>query len=609
MDDMTAPTNRSSSDGTLNINHHTERQVVTAARRRRMEITCLKVVANAGNQNVEPVSKRSRPCSEDVKPSSSSFHVLTITSSSSSSFQPLVDDDEGEGECIPIFENDNIFELPICPSLQQDMLLSSTTVDNGLATSEVEEPEEESSTALSNTSITTKSPQFGSDESSGEICSMPIHNNCSIRSNCSDSEINGAKSPPEPQSVTNTLASPQEESSVAGTLEQELLNNLDLQSMQSVTEIVALAGGDSADLASVVSLPGTSGGESGGNGSGMNSSCVSDNRILPWGCASICGRRAEMEDAMAAVPAFLSVPCGTVGGCIACGSRNSNESSALHFFGVYDGHGGSQAANFCKDRLHHALVEEFEVAMNVENLSTNGNGENNWQIKWERAFADCFHKVDVEVGGGIFRRDSKGEVVVAEDSADRIAPETVGSTAVVAVVGACQIIVSNCGDSRAVLSRGGRAFALSVDHKPDREDELARIEGAGGKVINWNGHRIFGVLAMSRALGDYYLKPYVIPDPEITFTQRTEDDEFLILASDGLWDVLTNEEVCEAVRRRFARGHGTNANSSVKIDVKYPSAQAAAEYLSRLALHRNSRDNVTVVVVDLRARKRPEPTN
>jgi len=74
----------------------------------------------------------------------------------------------------------------------------------------------------------------------------------------------------------------------------------------------------------------------------------------------------------------------------------------------------------------------------------------------------------------------------------------------------------------------------------------------------------------------------------------------LVLASDGLWDVLTNEEVCEAVRRRFARGHGSNANSS---------AQAAAEYLSKLALHRNSRDNVTVVVVDLRARKRPEPTN
>lgn len=608
MDDMTSPTKRASSDGELKINNHTEHQVVTSARRRRMEIMRLKVVANAGSQNVEPVSKRSRPCSEDVKPSSSSFHVLTITSSSSSSFQAMVDDDEGEGECIPIFKNDSIFELPICPSLQQDMLSSSTTIDNGLATDEVEEQEEESSTVLSNGITTTNTLQFGSDECSGEFCSMLIHNSCSIRSSCSDSELNGAESPPEPESVTNTLASPQDESSVVVTAEPELLTNLNLQ---SVTETVALTSGDSADLASVVSLPGTSGGEGGGNGSRLKSSCVADNRILPWGFVSICGRRAEMEDAMAAAPGFLSVPCGTVGGCIACGSQNSNESSALHFFGVYDGHGGSQAANFCKDRLHHALVEEFEVAMNVDNLSSNGNGENNWQMKWERAFADSFRKVDVEVGGGVFRRDDNGEVVVAEDCADRIAPETVGSTAVVAVVGGCQIIVSNCGDSRAVLSRGGMAIALSVDHKPDREDELARIEAAGGKVINWNGHRIFGVLAMSRALGDYYLKPYVIPDPEVTFTQRTEDDEFLILASDGLWDVLTNEEVCEAVRKRLARGHGSNASSSAKIreDAKYPSVHAAAEYLSRLALHRNSRDNITVVVVDLRARRRPEPTN
>lgn len=544
MDDMTSPTKRASSDGELKINNHTEHQVVTSARRRRMEIMRLKVVANAGSQNVEP----------------------------------------------------------------QDMLSSSTTIDNGLATDEVEEQEEESSTVLSNGITTTNTLQFGSDECSGEFCSMLIHNSCSIRSSCSDSELNGAESPPEPESVTNTLASPQDESSVVVTAEPELLTNLNLQ---SVTETVALTSGDSADLASVVSLPGTSGGEGGGNGSRLKSSCVADNRILPWGFVSICGRRAEMEDAMAAAPGFLSVPCGTVGGCIACGSQNSNESSALHFFGVYDGHGGSQAANFCKDRLHHALVEEFEVAMNVDNLSSNGNGENNWQMKWERAFADSFRKVDVEVGGGVFRRDDNGEVVVAEDCADRIAPETVGSTAVVAVVGGCQIIVSNCGDSRAVLSRGGMAIALSVDHKPDREDELARIEAAGGKVINWNGHRIFGVLAMSRALGDYYLKPYVIPDPEVTFTQRTEDDEFLILASDGLWDVLTNEEVCEAVRKRLARGHGSNASSSAKIreDAKYPSVHAAAEYLSRLALHRNSRDNITVVVVDLRARRRPEPTN
>jgi len=188
MDDMTAATKRTNSDGALKINHHTEHQVVTAARRRRMELMRLKVIANSGSQNAEP----------------------------------------------------------------QDMLSSSTTIDNGLATNEVEEQEEESSTAISNTSIITKAPQVGSDESSGEICSMLIHNNCILRSSCSDSEINGAESPPEPQSITNSLASPQEESSVAGTAEQELLNNLDLQSMQSVSKIVALDVREYADVSSVV---------------------------------------------------------------------------------------------------------------------------------------------------------------------------------------------------------------------------------------------------------------------------------------------------------------------------------------------------------------------
>ncbi|KAF2303986.1 hypothetical protein GH714_025958 [Hevea brasiliensis] len=73
---------------------------------------------------------------------------------------------------------------------------------------------------------------------------------------------------------------------------------------------------------------------------------------------------------------------------------------------------------------------------------------------------------------------------------------------------------------------------------PDRQDELMRIEGVGGKVISWNGARVFGVLAMSRAIGDRYLRPSIIPVPEITFMTRTDEDECLILASDGLWDVM-----------------------------------------------------------------------
>ncbi|EMS49456.1 putative protein phosphatase 2C 53 [Triticum urartu] len=105
------------------------------------------------------------------------------------------------------------------------------------------------------------------------------------------------------------------------------------------------------------------------------------------------------------------------------------------------------------------------------------------------------------------------------------------------------------------------------DHSltPNREDEYARIEALGGKVIQWNGYRVLGVLAMSRSIGDRYLKPYIIPVPEVTVVARAREDECLILASDGLWDVLSNEEVCDAARKRILLWHKKNATASSSI--------------------------------------------
>ena len=98
--------------------------------------------------------------------------------------------------------------------------------------------------------------------------------------------------------------------------------------------------------------------------------------------------------------------------------------------------------------------------------------------------------------------------------------------------------IANCGDSRAVLCRQGKALQMTDDHKPEREDEAERVELAGGQVLYWNGHRVMGILAMSRAIGDRGLRPYVIPEPEVTMLTRCEEDDFLLLASDGLWDVM-----------------------------------------------------------------------
>ncbi|XP_031107740.1 protein phosphatase 2C 51-like [Ipomoea triloba] len=293
------------------------------------------------------------------------------------------------------------------------------------------------------------------------------------------------------------------------------------------------------------------------------------------GLVSLIGRRKEMEDAAAAEL-----------GVVVRGGKEYD------FFGVYDGHGGSGVAHACRDRLHRLLVEQLE--------------EEEEEIKWEKVMKESFRKMDEEV-------NSKGAAVA-----------TMGSTAVVAMVGPEEVVVANCGDSRAVLSRGGVAVPLSNDHKPDRADELDRIESCGGKVLNWNGHRVLGVLATSRSIGDQYLKPYVIAEPEVIVSKRVETDEFLILGSDGLWDVMSNEAACQVVRRCLSgRMRGLLApNGSIVIvsennvfqkkkvsennDViaKQSRAAEAAAVLAELAIARGSRDNVSVVIVELRKSNR-----
>lgn len=107
-----------------------------------------------------------------------------------------------------------------------------------------------------------------------------------------------------------------------------------------------------------------------------------------------------------------------------------------------------QVANYCRDRVHLALVEEIEL---VNQGLVDGGIKDDCQELWKKAFTNCFLKVDAEVGG--------------KASLDPVAPETVGSTAVVSIICSSHIIVANCGDSRAVLCRGKEPMALSVDHK------------------------------------------------------------------------------------------------------------------------------------------------
>ncbi|KAJ6691825.1 PROTEIN PHOSPHATASE 2C 37 [Salix purpurea] len=303
--------------------------------------------------------------------------------------------------------------------------------------------------------------------------------------------------------------------------------------------------------------------------------CRSDHRSIDE--KNFCGRRRDMEDAVAIHPSFCRKDHGTTTG--------------LHYFGVYDGHGCSHVAVNCKERLHELVREELESAE-----------------EWKSAMERSFRRMDKEV------------IAWNQGMKIRAKSDAVGSIAVVAVVTPDKIIVANCGDSRAILCRNGKPLPLSSDHKPDRPDELKRIQNAGGRVIYWDGPRILGVLAMSRAIGDNYLKPYVSCEPEVTTMDRTVEDDCLILASDGLWDVVSNETACGVARMCLrAKEHSpppcparmvendevsgittTTTTSSGSGEVSDKACSDASMLLTKLALARHSTDNVSVVVVDLR---------
>ncbi|XP_071678421.1 probable protein phosphatase 2C 21, partial [Lolium perenne] len=157
------------------------------------------------------------------------------------------------------------------------------------------------------------------------------------------------------------------------------------------------------------------------------------------------------------------------------------------------------------------------------------------------------------------------------------APKFEGSTACVALIRGYEIIVGNVSDSRCVLSRNGQAIDLSTDHRPNLPEELQRIENAGRQVIKdgvyfrcsgqagvpKGGYPVNGMLPMSRAIGDFYFKSNetllateqaVTCNPDVRTEAITHDTDFLLIASDGIWDFVSSQEAVDFVQEKFAGG-------------------------------------------------------
>lgn len=231
---------------------------------------------------------------------------------------------------------------------------------------------------------------------------------------------------------------------------------------------------------------------------------------------------------------------------VACLQGKGEVDSSL--YGVYDGHGGSKAAQFCKERLLKYVVESEDF--------------------------------DKDVNTALFKAFQRTEEEFIEMARKQRLMD--GTTAVVALIHAGRIVVANAGDSRGILvQKGGKVRPMSFDHKPCREDEGKRIRALGGRVVFWGRWRVEGVLAVSRAIGDINLKPYVTAEPELEEHKMDDNDMYLVLASDGLWDVMKNEEVGKFV-------------------LKCQDFPCIARDLCHEAALMGSTDNITVLVIDLK---------
>lgn len=228
---------------------------------------------------------------------------------------------------------------------------------------------------------------------------------------------------------------------------------------------------------------------------------------------------------------------------------------AISFYGVFDGHGGKSAAQFVRDHLPRVIVEDADFPLELEKVVTRS-----------------FLETDSE-----FAKTCSIESSLSS-----------GTTALTAIIFGRSLLVANAGDCRAVLSRAGGVIELSKDHRPLCMKERMRIESLGGFIDD--GY-LNGQLGVTRALGNWHLEGMkevsgrngpLSAEPELKLMTLTKDDEFLIIGSDGIWDVFRSQNAVDFARRRLQEHN----------DVK----QCCKEIIGE-AIKRGATDNLTVVMV------------
>ncbi|CAH9127525.1 unnamed protein product [Cuscuta epithymum] len=264
--------------------------------------------------------------------------------------------------------------------------------------------------------------------------------------------------------------------------------------------------------------------------------------VLSWGSFASCGRRETMEDRHFLIP-------------------NMFDTQDIHVFGIFDGHRGAAAAEFSVGALP-GILKSLDSRDMFHCPS--------------KALTEAFIQTDIAFRKELsFQKKLKG--AIKKDCHP-------GCTAIAALIVKNKLIVANAGDCKTILCRAGNSYALSRDHVASSFEERERVTKAGAQV-KWqvDTWRVGNAaLQVTRSIGDDDLKPAVTAEPEISETIMCPDDEYIVMGSDGLWDVLREEEVVSII------------GDTVK------EAGMCSKRLATEAAERGSQDNITVIVVFLR---------
>ncbi|XP_074353395.1 putative protein phosphatase 2C 51 isoform X1 [Apium graveolens] len=276
---------------------------------------------------------------------------------------------------------------------------------------------------------------------------------------------------------------------------------------------------------------------------------------------------------------------------------------------VFDGHGGKEASEMASNYLLdyfllHVIFCTYKQSMlSVEKrklVSQNKNNTENDTLTLGSspgglAVTDDIHVCNIlkeALLGAIHDIDMKFSLEALKNK------YVSGSTATVVLLLDGDILVANVGDSKALLCSYENhpvtklsAKELTRDHHPSRDDEKARIEAAGGFVRVWGVPRVNGILAVSRSIGDIYLKRYgVNAIPEVTDWKSLKSmDMYLVVASDGIFESMTSQDVCELLEE-------TEASENMSLNLLW---SLLAGRVVNSALRKGSMDNLSAIVVPL----------